>query len=93
MSNMDRLTLYSDRDLIMAALERNYTGECFVKVVRPYSWTSTIKTMNGKVIQEVSNVEYERIEFGHPMDVYTQWVEFDQKGKLIRFGQNSHPNY
>ena len=92
MSN-DRLSLYSDRDFIMTALERRYTGECFVHVVRPYTETVETRVVNGVQVKNTKHIENERVEFGHPMDVYTQYVEFDQNGKLIRFGQNSHPNY
>jgi len=89
----NKFSQYTDRELIMAVLQRRYTGECFVNVVRPYTETVETKTVNGRQVVNSKRVENERIEFGHGMDLHTKYVEFDAEGKLVNFSENSYNNY
>ncbi len=87
------LNSLSDRDLIMTVLERRYIGECFVRIVNPYTETVETKAVNGCMVKDTKSIQYERVEYGHGMDVHTKFVEFDKDGKLVNMGENHYLNY
>lgn len=88
-----RLEQYTDRELMMEVLNRRYTGEAFVRVVRPYTETVEVKTVNGRQVKNTKSIEYERVEYGHPMDMHTKFMEFDLNGKLVQIGESRYANY
>lgn len=84
---MNPLSKYSDKELFLH-LVRDYEP----RVVRGYTETITTVTTNGKTIS-TKHVEYERIEFGCGMELYTKYAEFDKDGSLITLTQSGCRNY
>lgn len=86
----------TDREVMLEILHRRYSdvnNGCFVRVVNEYTDTVTTTVVNGKKSVTDRSVQYERIEFGHAMDLHTSYVEFDGEGNFIRFGKNATHNY
>lgn len=84
---MDPLSKFTDRELFLR-LVREYEP----RVVRGYTETVTTVTTNGKTVS-TKQVDYERIEFGSLMDLFTKYAEFDKDGNLINLSQSNCRNY
>lgn len=84
---MDPLSKFTDKELFLR-LVRDYEP----RVVRGYISTVTTITINGKTTS-TTHIEYERIEFGSPMDLYTKYADFDKEGNLVCLSQSCVRNY
>lgn len=84
---MDPLSKFTDKELFLR-LVRDYES----RVVKGYTETVTTVTTNGRTTS-TKHVEYERIEFGSPMDLYTKYADFDKDGNLVTLSQSNCRNY
>ncbi len=84
---MDPLSKFTDRELFLR-LVRDHEP----RTVRGYTETITTVTTNGKTTS-TKHVEYERIQFGFGMDLFTKYADFDKDGSLISLSQSNCRNY